>query len=197
VLARWSGESQIVILNNGARLVVDRFILADGVEPRALPRGVKVAGPWYDNNNLDSIWVTQTEFAALASANEVPGRLFAVMYDPDGTVVTRNSASDTDELYVDFDRDGFQDVLQSDPLLPDGNSFWENDHPLDENNLNPVPFLAVFDDEEAREIRTNDWTTLGGYQDDLTGPGGFVNEFGRRIHFNRYTGVVMTPKDRG
>ncbi len=44
--------------------------------------------------------------------------------------------------------------------------------------------------------RTNDWSTATGYENDLTGPEGYISRLGRRIHFNRYTGVIMTAQDQ-
>ena len=66
----------------------------------------------------------------------------------------------------------------------------------DETIVIVVPYLAVFDDQVARDGRTNDWTTRPGYEADLTGDGslanpGYITLNADRIHFNRYTGVVM------
>ncbi len=199
VIAKWSGETQIF-----GNAVVDRFVPFADVPPRPLPPGIKVAGPWYDigfvpggaGANPDEAWITQTEFRAQLLENEIAGRLFAIQYGPDGQVLTRNSLSDADELYVDFDGDGNQRLQQFDASLPDNFDFWENDHPNDENSINPVPFLAVYDDEEARELKTQPWSSSSAYQQQLAGPNGYITKFGRRIHFNRYTGVVMSSENR-
>ena len=58
-----------------------------------------------------------------------------------------------------------------------------------------APFLAVYDDDEARELGdTANWDDPQIYQQDLVGlpnDPGYITENANRIHFNRYTGVVM------
>lgn len=200
VLTQWNHES----VREGA-FVLDRFVPIPNVPVRTLPAGIKVAGPFYDfatgNPNFitDEVWITQTEFRArFASPMETPGRLFGILYSPNGDVITRNPLSDCDQIYVDFDNDRqeqgqYRRELQ--PSLPsiepwDTNNFWEYDHPNDEVNVNPVPFLTVYDDDEARELKAGDWS--------VTANGVFIGELSdyitanaERIHFNRYTGVAM------
>ena len=72
------------------------------------------------------------------------------------------------------------------------NQWWETDETL----VTVVPFLAVYDDEKARELRTTDWTDQTDYEAELTGsltdsPTAYINLRADRIHFNRYTGVAM------
>ena len=87
------------------------------------------------------------------------------------------------------------DVDFSLPLPDDRFSQWKEE---DEPFVRIVPFLAVFDDDDAREARTNDWTTRQGYWEDLAGDSadpvafpGFITMNANRIHFNRYSGVAM------
>ncbi|MDP6891109.1 MAG: hypothetical protein QF471_07240, partial [Phycisphaerales bacterium] len=61
-----------------------------------------------------------------------------------------------------------------------------------------TPYLAVFDDRDAREeldqatwINTRQGAAYRGR--DLTG---FIDETGRVLHFNRYTGVAMEASNR-
>ena len=61
----------------------------------------------------------------------------------------------------------------------------------DEAFVRIAPFLAVYDDDKAREMRTTDWTDQADYEAELTGTTGYITQFADRIHFNRYTGVVM------
>ena len=68
---------------------------------------------------------------------------------------------------------------------------WMFDEPTDEPNVEPVPFLAVYDDTEARELRVTDWTNAGDYRNELTGPLGYIAQWSDPLHFNRYTGVIM------
>ena len=61
----------------------------------------------------------------------------------------------------------------------------------DEPFISPVPYVAVYDDDKARETRTTNWLTQAQIDADLTGPNGYINTYADRIHFNRYTGVAM------
>ena len=55
-----------------------------------------------------------------------------------------------------------------------------------------MPFVAVYDDEEPREMfGADDWGDFETYRAELTGPEGYINLRADRIHFNRYTGVAM------
>ena len=81
-------------------------------------------------------------------------------------------------MFVDFNNDGeiFTDSYYQ---------TYENDEPY----VSIAPFLAVFDDDEARDIfDTTIWEDEIIRTEDITL---YVTEFAKRIHFNRYTGVVM------
>ncbi len=100
---------------------------------------------------------------------------------PDGTTITRNSQSDSNQSFVDFNNSGDQQINSFD--IDD--QMFENDEPY----LAMAPFLAVFDDDEAREIKdTTAWGDEIIRREDITD---YVTQFAKRIHFNRYTGVVM------
>ena len=205
VVARWTGESYLA----GTNTVIDRFVPIQGIPSRPLPEGIKVAGPAYrqsvSGEFRDDVWLTQShlplndQVTPLTGTGEWSGALIGVMYAPDGSTITRNSQSDSDSAWVDF-------VVDPDPTVPptlirlgtpeftldvDGLFFeqwWADDEPL----VTVVPFLAVYDDEEARELRTNDdWKDQAAYEGDLTGPDGYINLRTDRIHFNRYSGVAM------
>lgn len=199
-LAQWTGESGFN--SDGCVRVVDRFVPIPGIPPRPLPRGIKVAGPRYGEDK-DDHWATQPHLPAIdqsnptSSTSEEPGEMLGVMFAPDGTVIYRNSRSDSLRTWFDANGDGLIrhrgiDYPVSDNSVDCGFFFYSIQD--DETFVNFSPFLAVFDDDDARERRTNDWTTQNGYEADLTDPAGYIAEFGRRIHFNRYTGVVMTRR---
>jgi hypothetical protein len=205
VTADWGGESYGVDDDgNGIpEHVVDRFVPLPDVPVRALPSGIKVAAPRYADGR-DEEWVTQSHLPAtrLASNPEQPGRLIGVMYGPDGTTLTANSRSDSTRTWVDF---ASSEMDQSYPWVHDGPSpgdgfspteaavvgYVEQRYPLDEPVVTFAPFLAVYDDDAARERKTLDWSTSANYESELTGSLGYISNYADRIHFNRYTGVVM------
>ncbi len=177
--AKWTGESFLNL--NGAN-VVDRFVPIPAIVVRTIPAGIKVAAPRYGADE-DDVWNTQSHLPAIdpqAGAGEVRGKLIAVMYGPDGTTITRNSQSDSNQIFVDFNNDGLQ-LLNGDP----NDQASEDDEPF----LAMAPFLAVYDDDEARELKTLDWSNSAqgeaNYQLELTGQLGYITQFADRIHFNR------------
>ena len=186
--AKWTGESAFFIDSFGNEKVKDRFVPIPAIVVRTIPAGIKIAAPFYGDNE-DDVWITQSHLPAIdpqAGAGEVRGKLIAVMYGPDGTTITRNSQSDSNQIFVDFNNDGLQ-LISGDP----NDQASEDDEPF----LAMAPFLAVFDDDEARELKTLEWSNSAqgetNYRDELTGPLGYITQFADRIHFNRYTGVVM------
>lgn len=200
VTAKWTGES-FKPFGLGDAFVVDRFLPINGVQPRALPPGIKVAGPFYDLNR-DLFWLTQPELSLTnpqSASQETPSEMIGVMFGPDGQVRTTNPRVAFDvQTFVDFsngDLDG-DGNLQEIGATTGSARFFIHDEPDDEPNINFVPFVAVYDDEEARELKTLNWGNSDNYEEELVGPTGYITAFGRRVHFNRYTGVVMTRSDR-
>ena len=61
----------------------------------------------------------------------------------------------------------------------------------DETFVSLAPFLAVYDFDEALERKTLDWSDRDNLEEELVGPPGYITELGNRIHFNRYSGVIM------
>jgi prepilin-type N-terminal cleavage/methylation domain-containing protein len=207
VTARFSGESYL----NPDVGVVDRFVPISDAAARELPGGIKIAGPLY-GGNVDYAWAVSSDLPAIESAGEAGGAVIAAMYAPDGTLITQNPATDSNRIYVDFNNDGYQRQGEVDysnlagvpPEYPDNDNYCYmgedadgyalNDYFCqvkddDEPYVSMAPFLAVFDDDAAREQYD---TTLWGdgqiRRDDLTA---FISVTADRIHFNRYTGVVM------
>ena len=143
---------------------------------------------------------------------EIEQAVVAAMYSPDGTLITQNAATDSNRIYVDFNNDGYQrqagvDYSNTSGILPDfpnnGTYCYLGDDPDgdplsqyfcqvnedDEPYVSMAPFLAVFDDDDARErYDTSLWANGQIRRDDLTA---FISATADRIHFNRYTGVVM------
>ena len=206
VACQWTGESYINSPPLELPLVVDRFVPIAGAPVRTLPAGIKVAAPSYAIDQ-DDVWVTQSHLPATAQlTGEVPGVVFGVMFAPDGTSVTGNAQSDASLIWADFFVDPDPpppNPMAAPPMMRlgiEGDSpFFLNVAPRefrqrfedDEPFIVMAPFLAVYDDKEARTLKTGDWNDLSVYKDDLTGPTGYIAENANRLHFNRYTGVVM------
>ncbi len=215
VPCHWTGESYL----NGPpanRNVVDRFVAIPDAPVRTIPTGIKVAAPWYGDDvvagePMDDTWTTQAHLPLTRIGQEVPGSLLAVMYGPDGTTISSNSQSDSDYIWADLVREEGEFNAAS-PALPtirwnDQTDYPENAtltldqlKPDDEPFVRIAPFIAVYDDDEARERNSGDlgvpgWNDPAKYELDLTGNGpptpGYISTAGRRIHFNVYTGVAM------
>jgi prepilin-type N-terminal cleavage/methylation domain-containing protein len=199
VLARWSGD---VTAAGSARY--DRFVPVAGALPRPLAAGISVAGPayrhaidasgdWY-GRPADLMWVAPTWLPgrALAPA-EAPGELVGVMFGPGGESITRRAGGDTDGFWVDFDRDGAWDLGGApDEARPPESARWELRGPADEPLVNAAPFLAVFDEAEAREMAgADDWRGDGGSARRAIELSEYLSARAERIHFNRYTGAAL------
>ena len=204
VTCHWTGESYLNSPTGFPALILDRFVPIPDAPVRSLPAGIKVAAPSYLFEE-DDVWATQSHLPAIDVNDEVPGVVLGVMYGPDGTSITGNPQSDASLTWVDFFVD--PDTGPPDPtLLPrmrwGGDGTWYDlaaaprvfyqDFVDDEPFVVIAPFLAVYDDDEARELGdTNNWDDTQVYQEDLVGVTGYITENANRIHFNRYTGVVM------
>ncbi len=194
VYAIYSGQSYLNRFDPDPNrwFIVDRFVPLTGFEHEALPRAMKVAAPAYFAGAAnDGTWVAASTIAAISNTNEAPGYLVAVMFDADGSLITRNARTDSNRIFVDFNNDGFQwygGNQNNDPA-----NFADTLLQIDEEDepyLVFAPFVAVYDDEEAREFAQNlaQWNDPLFKNADLTL---YVDEFADRLHFNRYTGVVM------
>lgn len=208
VACRWTGESYPAAPVG----TIDRFEPIADFPVRTLSSGIKVAAPSYRTGN-DLEWTTQSHLPRTqAVANpEWPGALLGVMYGPDGTILTSNPRTDASLIWVDFNHHPTYvvprielDMFYPDPFhmmsdlgLPiDMNRFDDYFRQIiatDEPFITFAPFIAVYDDEAARELKdpVRDWGDEQGYVNDLTGPDGYITRLGNRIYFNRYTGVAL------
>ena len=186
VVAEWTKVTEL----NGS-VLVDRFRPLPNVPPRPLPKGIKLAGPWTDFGD-DTLWINQPQFAGSAAASEAD-RSFMVMFGPDGALVTRNpygAMSSEHVAYVDYDGDNVQDIGNAGAQSPT----WIYDELGDEPWLNPVQFLAIYDDDDARERSdTTPWGTNDQKRrEDLSK---YISEYADRINFNLYTGNIVRVKE--
>ena len=219
VVVRWTGEQPEFRNTAGSIIgYKQRYRPVAGVPSITLPEGIKVAAPIYQFPPGGSAYpeggvlVTQAELPQAVNCAEsvTCNRQIAVLFGSRGEFLTR--PPDTTLLdammFVDWNNDGalttpndpnnpnddptdVQDATEGNCADPSSNyqKFWWHDHPNDENNLLLVPSLVVYDDKAAREIRRNNWSTDAGLIDDLTGPNGYIFQFGDRINFNRFSGI--------
>jgi len=220
VTAEYTGETYIAG-GFGFDALNDRYRPIQEIPARDLPEGIKIAAPFYKANR-DSLWVASTDLIAVRSDTstwgEVPGVIVAVMYGPDGTTRRDNPRSDAVEAWVDFNNDGLQrrgpdDTDTYDPrvfsdtvsmndaacdlgtTLIDGDDltqFYCQRYPADEPYVMQATHLAIFNDEEARELYdTSSWFQVGAVPQRIADQSDYINSYADRIHFNRYSGVVM------
>ena len=205
--------------DSGDRFLVDRFIPIEGQPIRRMPRGVKVAGPMYeettdmDSSGADSAfrddnWATQAQLnridqdTALNNDNEPSGRMIGVLFSPSGASVTLIPNSNAKSFFIDFNEDGMQSIqgtkynfgltgLGGDSNYP-GSDNWDHRHDDDEPIVIVVPFLRVYDDDEFREFfAPEDWVTPTDTSLYESDLRQYIGENAKRIHFNSYTGVSM------
>ncbi len=208
VIAEWTGETY----GGGS----DRYVPVPGAPVRRLPDGIKVAAPSYGTLD-DNFWVTSAHLPAIIipstpgtppnlSTSEFGGVVVAVMYNGRGEVITSNSESDTTRTFVDFNDNfllpnGGQNELGVNYTYvgtPDEPSFFFFFQYLDEDEpyVTTAPFIAVYDDDAARETYdTSQWIGSSDPFSDSTLKTENLTEYitahAKRIHFNRYTGVAM------
>ena len=179
----------------------------------------------------DRYWRTLPRFAGTLNLAVTPptftpdlartelGWSIGVLFGPDGRVLSRNpqqvlevvtSASGNQNAYVksfvDYDGNGFPargttSVFGGAPVNVD---FFVYDEPRDEPLVDYVPYLAVFNDAEARkQFNATTWQGTGAGA--IGGNGNpsprvrdqtsFIEEQSDRITFNRYSGVPgIVPK---
>ena len=209
VTVRSTGE-RVVFGDDDSPLLsmAERWLVVDRVPSIQLPEGIKVAGPMYDPPPIASspitedTYATQAELPQLVACTEAVdcNRVVAVRFGPDGQFLTRPPKSTLGDMksYVDWNRNGSLLTPPADPqdvfsglCAVDGNfeRYWLQDHVDDECNLMFVPYLVVYDDKAAREIKGTDWSVLANLMNDLTGPNGYIAQFGDRISFNRFSGL--------
>ena len=220
VIAVWSGDSYFLSLDVpgncfGDDRLVDRFVPVDGIGRTLLPRGIGVATPGdgftSDDIATDAAWYTVSDLRQVEGGSEEGGVVIAVLFGPDGTTEARNTLSQSDLIFVDDNSDGLQRqhspnfaTVQDNDYVSTFPSCWcqvptdDADESIiaffcqpaedDEPYVVIAPYLGIYDDDEARErFDTTMWIDPFEKLTDLTA---YINEFGKRIHFNRYTGVV-------
>jgi prepilin-type N-terminal cleavage/methylation domain-containing protein len=201
ILAEWTGDTYLN--TNGPNIEddpIDRFLPVPGVPVRRLPRGVSVASPFYHSSSTadDANWEPLTYLPWVdfdSGQGEMIGQPPGVMFAADGSRTLRNSHSDSARSWIDFNNDRLVRLDQQDYVPENVPLNWSREfdqiYEDDETFVSLAPFLAIYDFEEALELKTLDWSDRENRELELIGPDGYITELGNRIHFNRYSGVVM------
>ncbi|MFZ9880847.1 MAG: pilus assembly FimT family protein [Phycisphaerales bacterium] len=207
VTIRTTGERFAFDTSAAGPDIAERWLPVDDVPAIVLPEGIKVGGPMYDPPGTfggvpaEQVYATQVELPLAATCSETIdcNRMVAVLFGANGQFLTRppkSSLGDT-KAYVDWNRNGAtvasnvdpQDVAPGNCATGNFERYWLMDHPDDECNLMFVPFLSVYDDKAAREIKGQNWANTTNLVNELTGPNGYIAQFGDRITFNRFSGI--------
>ena len=210
-IIRSTGERVVFGDDNSPMLsMAERWLVVDDVPSITLPEGIKVAGPMYDppplpNNVItESTYATQADLKALETCAETIecNRMVAVLFGPDGQFLTRVPGSTTGDMkcYVDWNKNGAnagpanptldpQDVTFGNCASGNFERYWLQDAFEDECNLMFVPYLNVYDDKAARELKGTNWGVTANMVNELTGPNGYITLYGDRISFNRFSGL--------
>ena len=217
VLAQWAEAETTTVGGPNNRSIVDRFVPIQGVAPRLLPEGILVATPLFGDDQVDTdcsgsddtpgdnVWITPPHLPAInqtTGAGEAAGQMIGVMFGPDGTTLSRNTATDSIRLYVDFDSDDQQfwnnavvDYAVGFGSLAAFNAIFEQKFESDEPWVNVAPLVSVVDGNAVRDqYDTDQWNNAVNacafWRRTMDHSQYIVNNLDP-IHFNRYTGVAM------
>jgi prepilin-type N-terminal cleavage/methylation domain-containing protein len=233
IIAEWNGDSMNADKGNGDIWTYDRYVPIPGLAVNTVKGGINVGGPnfqskYNDGTQADDEWNVCSYLPDLVTrpsdpAEDLLGRISGVLYNPEGRVVTRNSVSSSDRLWVDFNSDGEQTWDPNPDRDVDSDDAWkvgwlttlppdvvlindpENDIPQSmygcqlkgaggEPFVMPVPFIAVFDENEFRSQYPSElWDDSGDptWLDRIISYTTYIDSNSQRIQFNRYSGVPL------
>ena len=221
ITAEWNGDSMNADKGDGNIWTYDRYVPIRGLQVRTIEGGVNVGAPSFQSGD-DEDWLVPTYLPDITNtpssdADQLVGRISGILYNPEGRVVTRNSVSASDRLWIDFNGDGEQTWDPDPDRNPNTNDQWDvgwlefpppatvvisdPDVPYTslygvllkgaggEPFIMPVPFIAVFDEDEFREMYPS--ATWGDYADRIADYTSYLDAYVDRIQFNRYSGVAL------
>jgi len=204
VIAEPTGRSRL-FFTDGIDNISSEFRPVTGYAPRPLPEGISVAGPQLDFSGASASarnWLAPPSFA-----NQERGQLIAIIFSPDGRVLTRlpnTTLQARHHAFInrsgDFITEDAFDQGFANPGTPGWRRFYI-DQPGHEPNLQLVDSLAIFDERDARDrYVVSQWSHGGpnaspqtdtGYQQRQNELTQYITESSNRISFNRFSGVVQ------
>ena len=199
----------------------ERYELVPSIPPQLLPEGIKVACSAADFRYLEGIGLDPEQvwfFMSSAPFDEYgeidngdgttrgnynsgePGAMIAILFGPDGDLLTRNTSSVSaggmrSAKWIDFNADGqLETANYCDEDDNQHNLFYYQNDTVDEPFVNVCQYLVVYDEEQAREeVDFTAWEDFNGirdfYRKKNAALGPWVAENADRLHFNRYTGL--------
>ena len=200
---------------NQGSVFMDLFEPHPNFSPIDLPVGIKVAVPQMDFDRRDAVWITQpTFYDSNTNFDEMEyGAMIGVMFGEDGALLTKltggGSANMGQGRYVVLDAD--QNCAQKpENSVEDASGYFTYNIENEEVNIQLAPFLSVFNDAAMRELYdANNWkgktrppwaenvpcSTYGKGRTRLNcDESEYINQFGDKIYFNRYTGRAEVLK---
>lgn len=199
---------------NQTSVFMDMFEQHPNFSPIDLPDGIKVAAPQMDYERNDDVWITQPTFRDTnTNFDDMEyGSLIGVMFDVNGSLLSKitggGSANQGMGRYavLDMDQNGLQLPLNA---KENGAGWFTYNIEGEEPNIQLAPFLSVFNDTAMRELYdVNNWKgpsfTAGWLPPCSSFASGrtrmncdqteYINQFGEKIYFNRYTGRAESMK---
>ena len=199
---------------DGNSIYMDMFEQHPNFSPIDLPEGIKVAAPQMDYERNDDVWITQPTFRDSNTnfAEMEYGSLIGVMFDVNGSLLSKITGGGSANIgmgrYVvlDIDQDGLQRPLNT---IENAAGWFTYNIEGEEPNIQLAPFLSVFNDTAMRELfDVNNWKGQS-FTREWAPPcaslaigrsrmncdqSKYINQFGEKIYFNRYTGRAETMK---
>jgi len=199
---------------NTFSVYMDMFEQHPNFSPIDLPDGIKVAAPQMDYERNDDVWITQPTFRDTnTNFDDMEyGSMIGVMFDVNGALLSKitggGSANQGMGRYavLDMDQNGLQLPLNS---KENGAGWFTYNIEGEESNIQLAPFLSVFNDTAMRELfDVNKWkgpsftvnwvppcsSFVSGRTRMNCDQTEYINQFGEKIYFNRYTGRAEVLK---
>lgn len=181
LIANETKEQRLFNFTMRHQVLATRLSITNKTEVKRLPPGINIATPAY-HLNKDDLWVTGSRFTKRPF--EAPGIVFGVIFAGDGSLDTfgwiDESMSTSQISWLDFNSDGEQSL--------DGDLLFQETENSEVAIMTAVT-LAIYDDNQAREYCNE--TNWNDSEVKNTALSAYIDEFAKRLAFNRYTGMVL------